>query len=273
MGTMRHKIILLVVCLGAYLLVPSVRSFFLKSPLTVTDKKRKQTTLRHLSIIMDGNRRWASKNKLDVLLGHSRGGVDAAKMAIQFCLDRGISYLSLYTFSIENFKRDDSEKKCLFDLIAHSGNKDLKQFVEKDVRIRFIGDRNMFPESVKKSCSDLEEKTKNGKKLELNILFCYGGQQEIISATKQLCEKVKSGELSVSDITKEQFEKHLWTYDTPAPDFIIRTSGVQRLSNFLSYQSAYSEIYFMKCYWPEVDEARLQKAVDWFEDVKRNYGK
>lgn len=230
------------------------------------------TSLQHLAIIMDGNRRWAKKNKMNVLLGHSKGGVDAAKMAIEFCLENKIPYLSLYTFSLENFKRSEDEKECLFNLISACGESELKEFIDRGVRIRFIGDRNLFPQKVRNGCAVLEERTKHLNTLCLNILFCYGGRQEIIAAARSLANDVCSGVLAEGAITEKEFAKRLWLGDCPDPDLVIRTSGVQRLSNFLLYQVAYSEIYFIPCYWPEMTKEKLAQAIAWFNDVKRNFG-
>lgn len=231
-----------------------------------------ETPLKHLAIIMDGNRRWARKNKMDVLLGHSKGGVDAVKTTLEFCLQNKIPYLSLYTFSLENFKRSEDEKECLFNLIATCGEKELKEFIDRGVRIRFVGDRNLFPEKVLKSCSELEEKTKHLQALCVNVLFCYGGRQEIVAAARTLASDVQKGNLSVEGISEKEFEKRLWMHECPDPDLIIRTSGVQRLSNFLLYEGAYSEIYFMPCYWPEITKEKLIEAIEWFQKVKRNFG-
>jgi len=193
--------------------------------------------MQHLAIVMDGNRRWAKKNKMDVFLGHSKGGVDAAIRTIEFCLDRGISFLSLYTFSLENFKRSETEKTFLFNLLADEGEKHLQEFAKKGVKIRFVGDRSLFPKNVLKVCNNLEEQTKNLSNLTLNILFCYGAQQEIVSGVRALLRKIKSGFLKEEDINKEELERCLWTNGSPEPDLIIRTGGTKRLSNFLLYQS------------------------------------
>ncbi len=228
--------------------------------------------IKHLAVVMDGNRRWARKNKMDALLGHSKGGVDAAKKTIQFCLDRGIEYLSLYTFSLENLKRSEIEKNFLFDLLIQKGREGLSEFLEQGVKIRFIGDWSVFPQKVKESCLSLEEKTKNAGRLQLNILFCYGARQEIVAAVKTLYQKIKTGLLSEQDVSEKELERCLWMHETPEPDLIIRTGGVKRLSNFLLYQAAYSEFCFLDCLWPEITEEHLEQALAGFKVTKRNFG-
>lgn len=228
--------------------------------------------IRHLAVVMDGNRRWARKHKMDVLLGHSKGGIDAAKRTVQFCLDRGIEYLSLYTFSLENLKRSEDEKVFLFNLLADIIGNGLEDIVKQEVQIRFIGDRSLFPDSIIKVCDDLEERTKNFTRLKLQILFCYGARQEIVAAVRSLYHKIKNGLLQESEITEQTLESCLWMNGTPEPELIIRTGGAKRLSNFLLYQAAYSEFCFLDCLWPEVDEQHLQEAVSGFYETKRNFG-
>lgn len=228
--------------------------------------------MKHLAVVMDGNRRWARKNKLDILLGHSKGGLDAAKLTVQFCLDQGITYLSLYTFSVENLKRSEQEKQFLFDLLIKGVNETVNDFVHQGVKVKFIGDWNLFPEHVIASCKELEQKTADCTKLVLNILFCYGARQEIVAAVKTLVTKIKSGLLLEQDVTEKALEQCLWTHGTPEPDLIIRTGGAQRLSNFLLYQAAYSEFCFLNCLWPEITYQDLEQAVSGFKATQRNYG-
>lgn len=228
--------------------------------------------IQHLAVVMDGNRRWARKNKLEVLLGHSKGGVDAVKRTVQFCLDHAIEHLSLYTFSLENLKRTDKEKQFLFDLLVNTSQNGLKKMIEQEVRIRFVGDRSLFPKAVIESCSQLEQETKKFSRLKLNILFCYGARQEIVSAVKLLLHKIKQGLLSEEDVSEKELERCFWMNGTPEPDLIIRTGGKKRLSNFLLYQSAYSEFCFLDCLWPEVTEEHLEQALSVFKETKRNFG-
>ncbi len=228
--------------------------------------------IKHLAVVMDGNRRWARKNKMEALFGHSKGGVAAAKKTIEFCLENGIKYLSLYTFSLENFKRSDLEKKFLFDLLMEVCTTDVDQLIHQGIRVRFIGDWSLFPQDVAISCKRLEQQTESGARLNLNILFCYGARQEIIAAVKTLFDQVQLGKIDKKELTLKNFEDCLWTAHVPEPELIIRTGGGQRLSNFLLYQAAYSEFCFLDCLWPEITKDHLVKALNDFNQTQRNFG-
>lgn len=227
--------------------------------------------IKHLAIIMDGNRRWAKQQGLSSSWGH-QSGAQAAQRAVEFCLQEQISYLSLYTFSIENLKRTKSEKDFIFNLLVQETESRIDEYIQKGIRIKFIGDRFLFPEAVIPTCNKIEEETKSLKKLQVNILFCYGSRQEIISGVKNIVNKIKTGEITENEITDELFTSFLWTNGTPEPDLIIRTGGQHRLSNFLLYQSAYSEFYFLNCLWPEVQIQDLQNVVDQYKNCQRNFG-
>lgn len=227
--------------------------------------------MKHLACIMDGNRRWAKKHGKPTLQGHQEG-LETVKRVIRFCLDKHIEHLSLYTFSLENFKRSEAEKSYLFDLIATQAYRVVQEFQKKDIRLRFIGDRSLFPKNVRSVCEEIEKETADGKRLAVNVLFCYGGQQEIVHGVKRIIEKIKSGLLSEEDIDSALFKKHLWMNGTPEPELIIRTGGHKRLSNFLSFQSAYSELCFLDCLWPELTETELEKAVGSYIQCVRNFG-
>lgn len=221
---------------------------------------------------MDGNRRWAKKQGLRAFYGHGQG-VETVHRVIEFCLRKGISYLSLYTFSIENFRRAPDEIQYLFDLLVRELNKGMKDFMEKGIRIRFVGDRTLFPEGVRPAIEQVEKTTEKNQKLQVSLLFCYGGRQEIMAGVKSLIAAVKSGEINESELSEELFNSHLWTSGMPEPDLIIRTGGARRLSNFLLFQAAYSELYFIDCLWPELQFDDLEKAVAQYEDCQRNFGR
>lgn len=227
--------------------------------------------IKHLAVIMDGNRRWALARGMQAMLGHHEGA-KAIEHAIKFCLETGIGYLSLYTFSLENFQRSEHEKEYLFNLMAQELEARLTSFISKDIRIKFIGDRTIFPEQVMPICRKIEQETEHCSKLVLNFLFCYGAQQEIIEGVRKLVRKVKSGELNEHDLTEKVFEQNLWSYGTPPPDLIIRTGGRQRLSNFLLYQAAYSEFCFLDCLWPDITLDHFKTVVNDFENSTRNFG-
>ncbi len=227
--------------------------------------------MQHLACIMDGNRRYAKQYGWHPWAGHEKG-VQTVKIAIDFCLQNSISYLSLYTFSLENFKRSQQEKNFLFELIVASAKNNLSEALQKGIRIKFIGDRLLFPTSVLPALDEVEQATAHCNNLQVNFLFCYGGQQEIVHAVKNIAHKVKIGQLDEASINEQLVTQHLWTEDIPEPDFIIRTGGQQRISNFLLFQSAYSEYYFTDQYWPMLRMHDFQKAYELFLERKRNYG-
>ncbi len=203
--------------------------------------------------------------------GHKQGK-EAARLAIDFCIKNNIKYLSLYTFSLENFSRSQIEQNIIFSILVDSITHELDQFIQQGVRIVFMGDRSKFPMHLREAIANAQEQTKELSVLQLNILFCYGGQQELVHAVKAIASKAVAGELDLEDITKDTVSGALWTAGVPNPDLIVRTSGVNRLSNFLLYQAAYSELAFLDCHWPEITEAHLQKCMDDFRATTRNFG-
>ncbi len=230
-----------------------------------------RVSIKHLAIIMDGNRRWAKKRKQLAQYGHQHG-MTTFKLLIDYCLKRGIEMVSVYAWSLENFKRSPEEIQNIFKIMTEESEKALPELVKNGVKIRFVGDQKCFPESVRSTIERLEQSTKEGTKLTLNILFCYGGKQEILSAVKNIVKDVKAGKLK--DIPSEEiFKKYLWTEDIPDPDLIIRTGGVKRLSNFLTYQTAYSELYFTDRFWPDITAKDLDAAIKEFAQSERRFGK
>lgn len=227
--------------------------------------------IQHLACIMDGNRRWARDKGLLSWEGHKEG-ITAARRVVSFCLEKGIPYLSLYTFSIENFNRTAQELAYLFSLMTNEGESLAKEFVENDVRVCFIGNRALFPKQVQPIINRLEQSTAHCTALQLNLLFCYGARQEIVGSIKRIVQKIKEGLLSEDDISDQLVENHLWTSGIPAPDIIVRTGGVRRLSNFLLYQAAYSEFYFLDCFWPDITREHLEHALGFFYECQRNFG-
>jgi undecaprenyl diphosphate synthase len=227
--------------------------------------------IKHLACIMDGNRRWAKQRGKLSIEGHKEG-VETAKRAVRFCLDKNIQYLTLYTFSLENFKRPELEKNYLFELIVSQAQWFIKTAVQDGVRIQFVGDRALFPSSAAIACERIEHETAHCTSLTVNVLFCYGGQQEIIAGVKNIVSQVKSGVLSEQDIDIALFKKNLWMHDAPEPELVIRTGGHKRLSNFLLFHVAYSELYFLDCMWPDLTEADLEKALAHYAQLERNIG-
>lgn len=221
---------------------------------------------------MDGNRRWAQKQGRVPWLGHQEG-INAAHRVINFCLEKKIPYLSLYTFSLENFRRPVQELAFLFDVLSKKeGAKIIDVCVNNEIRLVFIGDRSQFPASLLPIIEEAEKRTQSFTRLRLNILFCYGGRQEIVSGIKKIIHHLKMGRINEEAISDELFEQYLWTSGIPEPDLIIRPGGVKRLSNFLIYQAAYSELYFLDCLWPEITKEHLEQALTFFYTTQRNFG-
>jgi undecaprenyl diphosphate synthase len=227
--------------------------------------------MNHLAVIMDGNRRWARQRGKFPWYGH-RAGIEAVRRVGDFCLKKGIAYLSLYTFSIENFKRDPEEYSYLFSMLADVLVQERARFIEDGIRIVFVGDRTLFPSSLMPIIQETEEKTAHGKKLQVNILFCYGGQQEIVDGVKSVVRAIQSGKLKEDELSIQTFEQYLWFNQCPPPDLVVRTGGVSRLSNFLLFHTAYSELYFLDCLWPDIKAENLEQAMQYYEHCSRNFG-
>jgi len=219
--------------------------------------------ISHLALIMDGNRRWAKERNLFSWQGHKKG-VDTVEMAIAFCLKQNIKYLSLYTFSLENVNRSADEKKYLFQLIDLLCDR-VQEFIDKKIRVRFVGDTSLMPQHLQNVCAEVEAKTDHGQHLQCNFLFYYGGRQEIVAAAQKLQDQNIS-------ITEESLRKHLWSGDIPDPELIIRTGGYHRLSNFLLFQSAYSEIIFLDTLWPDLTDQDLLDVLHGYLQVQKNIG-
>ncbi len=221
--------------------------------------------ISHLALIMDGNRRWAKKRALMPWLGHKQG-VESVHMVVEYCLDHNISYLSLYTFSLENFKRSEQEISYLFSLIRQAKDR-IEEFVKAGVQIRFVGDRLKIPDETRVICEEIEKMTSSGATLQCNFLMCYGGQQEIINAVEHILKQ------NLLEVSLADFRQHLWLGDIPDPDVIIRTGGVKRLSNFLLFQAAYAEIRFLDCLWPDLTKDILHQTVLDCVQAHKNVGK
>lgn len=232
--------------------------------------------MQHLAVIMDGNRRWARGHGFDFFDGsrdqEQAGEAQAFEAAIECCLRRNIPYLSVYALSVENLRRSDGSLPRLYSMLNRRGPELIKKLNERGVEMRFVGDRSLFDPSVKDIIVQIEGATRGNTKLRVSSLFCYGGQQDILQAARSLAERVAAGILQPQDLTPQMFEEALWTRGVPAPDLIIRTGGAQRLSNFLTYQSAYSEFVFLDVLWPDMTVEMFDHAVADFASTKRNFG-
>lgn len=225
----------------------------------------------HVAIIMDGNGRWARARGLPRTIGHQRGA-DSVRRTVEAAVELGISYITLFGFSSENWRRPADEVKDLMGLLRRYLKSEAEDLKKNDVRVRFVGDLTRLPEDIVKQIEAAESLTAEGKSLTLTIALSYGGRQEIVRAAKRLAEKVERGELSPSDIDEPTFEHELLTLGLPDPDLMIRTSGEMRISNFLLWQSAYSEFVFIEKFWPDFSKEDLALAVAEYQRRDRRYG-
>lgn len=229
----------------------------------------------HIAIILDGNRRWASEQTLNLFSGHEKGA-DKVEQLIDWCLQLGVKSITLYMFSTENFQRSKSEVEEIMRIAEERFQRILadERIHENKVRVKVIGRVNLLPEHLQQLIADVEKSTEGYDKHFLNFAFAYGGRAEIVDAAKKIAEKVGTGDLSPDEVDEQLFEKHLYTSHMPNqdPDLIIRTSGEERLSGFLLWQSAYSELCFLDAYWPDFRFIDLLRAVRTFQNRKRRFG-
>lgn len=232
----------------------------------------KTTNLQHIAIIMDGNRRWAKERNLPSAVGHKKG-VDALKKTVYACDDYGIKYLTVYAFSTENWNRKPEEVDFLMNLLGNTIKNELKELHENGVVISFLGDLTKLNPKLQEILYNAINVTKDNKGVHLQIAFNYGARDEIVTAVKKLSQKVASGELNADDITEETVSAELYTKGCPDPDLLIRTGGEIRVSNYLLWQIAYSEILIVDEFWPEFDKTALENAVKEFYNRNRRWGK
>ncbi|CAK1233336.1 MULTISPECIES: isoprenyl transferase [Fructobacillus] len=230
---------------------------------------------KHLAIIMDGNGRWAKKRHMPRVAGHKQG-METVKTVTKLASSAGVSVLTLYAFSTENWSRPKDEVSFLMKLPVTFFDTFVPELIEQNVRVETIGDINALPEATKKAVYDAKEQTSQNTGMVLNFALNYGGQKEIVDAAAVLAKKVQEGEMAVEDINPAAFAAELTTGflgDLADPDLIIRTSGEERLSNFLPYQAAYSEFYFTPVLWPDFDQEQLELALESFTKRDRRFGK
>ena len=227
---------------------------------------------RHIAVIMDGNGRWAKSKGLRRVAGHKKG-VEVVKSMVPTCGKRGIPYLTLFAFSSENWGRPSTEVKLLLELLTSTLENEMRSLHDHKVRLRLIGDLSRLPDRLQRAIADAEDLTRNNKALNLTIAINYGGQWDMLQACKSIAELVEQGELSSAAITPALIESQLCTHELPKPDLFIRTGGEQRISNFLLWQLAYTELYFTETYWPDFDERCLDEALHAFSARQRRFGK
>ncbi|AIL12934.1 UDP pyrophosphate synthase [Candidatus Paracaedimonas acanthamoebae] len=227
---------------------------------------------RHIAIVMDGNGRWAKARGLERLKGHYEGA-EALKRTIQAAVELGIQYLTVYAFSTENWHRPEEEVKGLMVLLRHHLETGLDELIEKNIQLKFIGFYDRIEPDLKKSIDKAVNKTAHNTGLVLCIAFNYGARAEIVEAARQVSEKVKKGELILEDLNEKIFAEHFLTQGLPDPDLFIRTSGVYRLSNYLLWQMAYTEMIFLDTQWPDFKKEDLINAISEYQQRERRFGK
>lgn len=243
------------------------------SPNTVSSPPAQAADLpQHIAVIMDGNGRWAKQNGLVRIAGHRRGVEVIKNMMPVFC-KRGISYLTLFAFSSENWQRPNTEVSLLLELLADALKNEIQELHENQIRLRVIGDVSRFPKTLQKYIADAIALTEQNQSLNLTIALNYGGRWDMTQACRNLAKSVERNEIEAQAITPEMLESRLCTHDLPEPDLFIRTGGEQRISNFLLWQLAYTELYFTEVYWPDFNEAHIDQALMKFAHRQRRFGK
>ena len=227
---------------------------------------------KHIAIILDGNRRWAKNKGLKPTQGHVEGANNVKKI-INYAYDCGLEYLTVYAFSTENWKRDKTEVTLLMKLLDKFSTELLESGDKRDIRLKVYGDITALDEKLQNNILKLQEKTKDNKKMTVGICLNYGGRAEIINAIKNIADDVLNGKITKEDIDESLINSYLYTKDIPDPDLIIRTGNECRLSNFLTWQSTYSELYFPKnVMWPDFDENQFDEAIKEYIKRNRRYG-
>lgn len=226
---------------------------------------------KHIAIIMDGNRRWAKTKGKPASFGHKEGAKTLEKI-VRYANKIGLEYITVYAFSTENWKRTEDEVKSLMLLLQSYLDDYSKRADTENIRVKILGDISALSEGMQKSIIKCMERTKNNTGVTFNIALNYGGRDEIVKAVKEIAQKIKDGKIDVDDIKEELISEHLYTKNEPDPDLVIRTSGELRLSNFLPWQSVYSELLFIQKNWPEFKEEDLDKAIIEYQKRTRKFG-
>lgn len=226
---------------------------------------------KHIGIIMDGNRRWAKSKGIPTKLGHKEGAKTIEKI-VRYANKIGIKHITVYAFSIDNWKRTEEEVSALMGLFQSYLDDYSKRADSENIKVKIIGRKEGLSERLKESMQKCMERTKNNTGTTFNIAINYGGREEIIDAVKNLAIKVKDNELNIEDITEETISNNLYTKGQPDPDLLIRTSGELRLSNFLTWQLAYAEFVFVEKYWPDFEEQDLDEAIEIYQKRNRRFG-
>ena len=226
----------------------------------------------HIAVIMDGNGRWAKEKGKPRIFGH-KNALTAVRETIETCGQLGVKYLTLYAFSSENWKRPKLEVAALMELLVSSIRKELNTLNDNDIKLQAIGDLAALPKKGQRELKFAIESTKSNSKMTLILALSYGSRSEIVNATKRIASDVKNGEINLNDIDESLFERYLATHLVPDPDLLIRTSGENRISNFLLWQIAYSELLFVDKFWPDFRKKDLYSAIEKYQKRERRFGK
>ena len=240
--------------------------------ISVKEKLNFDNLPKHVAIIMDGNGRWAKSQNKERTFGH-KNAIKAVREVISACNEVGIPYLTLYTFSTENWNRPTEEVDTLMNLLSSTLLQEAEEIFSKGIRIRAIGDLEALPEDVRNQLYNIMELTKNNTKGNLTLALSYGSQKEILNAVKELCKKVKNGDIDENDIDEKLFEQHLYTKEIPPVDLLIRTSGEVRVSNFMLWQIAYAEMQFIDVLWPDFTKETFFQCILDYQTKERRFGK
>jgi len=227
---------------------------------------------KHVAVVMDGNGRWANKRHLPRAAGH-KAGVNATRKIVENCAKNNIEALTVFAFSSENWNRPESEVSSLMLLFVSTIMAEVKKLHKKNVCVRFIGDRTRFSEKLQNSINESEQLTKNNKGLCLNIAANYGGRWDVVNACKLLIDEVQNNNTNKDEIDETLFNSFMSLHDVPAPDLFVRTGGEQRISNFLIWQLAYTELYFVDTLWPDFSDEDFTAALEWYVGRQRRFGK
>ena len=239
---------------------------------SIKEKIDSEKLPQHVAVIMDGNGRWAKSRDQEITFGH-KNAIKAVREVINACNEVNIPYLTLYTFSTENWNRPTEEVNTLMDLLSSTLLQEAEEIFSKGLRIHAIGDLERLPDTVREQLLNIIELTKNNNKGNLILALSYGSQREILNAVKEISKKVKDGEVDINDIDEKLFENHLYTKDFPPVDLLIRTSGEVRISNFLLWQIAYAELQFLDTLWPDFTKEDFFQCIVNYQSKERRFGK
>lgn len=240
--------------------------------MSLKDQINKEKLPKHIAVIMDGNGRWAKKQGLLRVVGHEQG-TKAVRQTVEGCAELGVKHLTLYAFSTENWNRPKIEVQTLMKLLVKSLKKEIKTLQDNNIKLTAIGALHDLPQKARAELQEVIEKTKENSNMTLTLALSYGSRDEIVTVVKALCDKVKNNIISLETIDESIINKHLYTQNLPDVDLLIRTSGEQRISNFLLWQIAYAELYFTDVLWPDFAKEDLYKALINYQNRERRFGK